>query len=215
MAQFTLPPLGDQTEIVTQSRRPSLAFSRYWNSVITRLVSEINTQSEILARLTANEINVAAVASQAQSAAATANSAATGVSAGVIIRAPWSSVTMARTVVATVPLTGVVAGTLRFDTTRLYPEGTSSMVGEFTSGTWWISEQLTSGGAKTDLLTGFWTADGGGEFILSLAINDEAALDAARPTAVNVGAVTYRLEVQRTSGGAINSAFADLRVAQA
>lgn len=219
---FTLPPLGDNGEIVTPTRRASLAFSRYWQRVLNEITKVINSiqsvqteQSAVLARLLASELMTTAASNQAQSAAATANSAAAGKSAGAAVGVVWSCPTTARTVIASVPLVGIVAGTLRFDMTRIYPSGATAMGSDLASGLWWITEELTSGGARTDILTGPWSATGAGGLAFALAIDNESSLDAARPTAVNLGDVTYRLEIQRTSGFAVTDAMADLRVAQA
>jgi hypothetical protein len=49
-----------------------------------------------------------------------------------------------------------------------------------------------------------------------VVIDDEAALDAARPTVVTTGTVTYELQVQKASGvPAVTEALVDLPVAQA
>jgi hypothetical protein len=157
-----------------------------------------------------------AAISQAQTAAASASSAGAGKASNAVVGQVFNSASSTRVIAASVPLVGVVAGTLQFDTTSIYSDVATALTGVFYSGTFWITEQLTSGvGPKNDLLTGGITVFKDGGFI-EVFINDQATLDAARPAAGILGNVTYRLEVARATGTAsLTNALADLRAAQA
>lgn len=161
-----------------------------------------------------------AAVSQASTAAATANSAGSGLASGSVTGSEFDCNSGTRVIVAAVPLTGITAGTMRFDTTAIYPifPNTKQANGFQFYGTFWITEQLTSGGTKNDLYTGTWT--GLGETVgtndADVFIDDTVTLDAARPTIGITGNVTYRLEVARASGDEIISkAYADFRAAKA
>jgi hypothetical protein len=124
--------------------------------------------------------------------------------------------------VATVNLTGITAGTLRFDTTNvLVNGGLTEVTGGPFSGEYRITEEPTSGGTVTTLLSGVWSAVGTiiipGEPIEPATISFPSSdLIAPRPTIVNTGNVTYRLQVRRSSGSAVlTGALAILRAAKA
>ena len=89
--------------------------------------------------------------------------------------------------------------------------GFSTFFGDF-----WITEQATSGGVINDLYTDTWSGLNAGGGDVSIGLDDQPALDAARPTVGITGNVTYRLQVARASGSnTVISAFADFRAAQA
>lgn len=184
----------------------SADFARWWQ----RNIAGIKT-----AQSQAN-----AAVSQAATAAATATSSGSGFASGSVINSEFDCTSTTRVIVAAVPLMGITAGTLRFDTSNIYALFPQTVIanGFQFYGTFWITEQLTSGGPKNDLYTGTWTglAESGGTAFADVFIDDTVTLDAARPTAGITGDVTYRFEVARASGSQIISkAYADFRAAQA
>lgn len=207
---MAVPPLPKNLRIQNDDGTVSADFARWWqlNVVAT---SQAQEQAQVAASA------AAASASQAQTAAATATSAGSGVPAGGSVNQQFDCNSGTRITIASVALVGVVAGTLRFDTTALYsvyPE--TNVTGSLFFGTFWITEQLTSGGPINDLYTDTWSGVNAGAGDISVYIDDQAALDAARPTVGITGNVTYRLQVARASGtNLVTSAYADFRAAQA
>jgi len=206
-----VPPLPKNMRLQNADGTVSADFARWWqlNVVATGAAQE---QAQVAASA------AAASASQAQTAAATATSAGSGFASGGVVNQQFDCTSGTRVTIATVPLIGVTAGTLRFDTTALYsiyPTTTMSGVSTF-FGDFWITEQLTSGGPVNDLYTDTWTGLNAGFGDVSIGIDDQAALDAVRPTVGITGNVTYRLQVARASGSnTVTAAFADFRAAQA
>jgi hypothetical protein len=206
-----IPPLPRNLRIQNADGSVSADFARWWqlNVVATEAV-QVQAQTAASA--------AAASASQAATAAATATSAGSGFASGGVVNQQFDCTSATRVTIATVPLIGVTAGTLRFDTTALYAvypstemTGLSTFFGDF-----WITEQLTSGGVINDLYTDTWSGLNAGQGDVSIYIDDQATLDAARPTVGITGNVTYRLQVARASGtNTVTSAFADFRAAQA
>lgn len=203
---MAIPPLPRGMRIQNTDGTVSADFARWWQQNIAG-VKQAQSQA------------VAAV-SQAATAAATANSAGSGLASGSAPNVEFDCNSGTRVVVAAVPLTGITAGTLRFDTTAIYALYPLTKIANGTQffGTFWITEQLTSGGTKNDLYTGTWSGqgEGNGANDADVFIDDPVTLDAARPTVGITGNVTYRLEVARTSGAQIISkAYADFRAAKA
>jgi hypothetical protein len=189
----------------------SADFARWWqlNVVATDAAQE---QAQVAASA------AAAASSQAATAAATGTSAGSGFPSGGVVNQQFDCTSGTRVTIASVPLIGVTAGTLRFDTTALYAVyPTTGITGVSTFfGTFWITEQLTSGGTINDLYTASWSGLNEGFGAVDIYIDNQAALDAARPTAGITGNVTYRLQVARASGSnSVTAAFADFRAAQA
>ena len=208
---MAIPPLPKNMRLQNADGSVSADFARWWqlNVVATGAAQE---RAQVAASA------AAASASQAQTAAATATSAGAGFASGGVVGQQFDCSSSTRVTIASVPLIGVTAGTLRFDTTALYAvypttemSGLSTFFGDF-----WITEQLTSGGTINDLYTDTWTGINAGQGDVSIGIDDQAALDAARPTVGITGNVTYRLQVARASGSnSVTAAFADFRAAQA
>ena len=208
---MAIPPLPRNLRIQNADGSVSADFARWWqlNVVATEAV-QVQAQTAASA--------AAASASQAATAAATATSAGSGFASGGVVNQQFDCTSATRVTIATVPLIGVTAGTLRFDTTALYAVyPTTEMTGLSTFfGDFWITEQATSGGVINDLYTDTWSGLNAGQGDVSIQIDDQAALDAARPTVGITGNVTYRLQVARASGtNTVTSAFADFRAAQA
>ena len=208
---MAIPPLPRNLRIQNDDGTVSADFARWWqlNVVATQAV-QVQAQTAASA--------AAASASQAATAAATATSAGSGFASGGVVNQQFDCTSGTRVTIATVPLIGVTAGTLRFDTTALYVVyPTTEMTGLSTFfGTFWITEQATSGGVINDLYTDTWSGLNAGQGDVSIGIDDQPALDAARPTVGITGNVTYRLQVARASGtNTVTSAFADFRAAQA
>jgi hypothetical protein len=206
-----IPPLPRNLRIQNDDGSVSADFARWWqlNVVATEAVQ---AQAQTAASA------ATAAQSQAATAAATATSSGAGFPSGGVVSQQFNCTSGARVTIATVPLIGVTAGTLRFDTTALYaiyPQteitGLSTFFGDF-----WITEQATSGGAINDLYTDTWSGLNAGAGEVDIYIDDQAALDAVRPTVGITGNVTYRLQVARASGfNTVTSAYADFRAAQA
>ena len=208
---MAIPPLPRNLRIQNADGSVSADFARWWqlNVVATEAV-QVQAQTAASA--------AAASASQAATAAATATSAGSGFASGGVVNQQFDCTSATRVTIATVPLIGVTAGTLRFDTTALYAVyPTTEMTGLSTFfGTFWITEQATSGGVINDLYTDTWSGLNAGQGDVSIGIDDQPVLDAARPTVGITGNVTYRLQVARASGtNTVTSAFADFRAAQA
>ncbi len=209
---MAVPPLPKNLRIQNADGTVSADFARWWqlNVVATDAAQEKATVAASAA---------AAASSQAATAAATGTSAGSGFPSGGVVNQEFDCTSATRVTIASVPLIGVTAGTLRFDTTSLYSiYPTTSMSGLSTFfGDFWITEQLTSGGAINDLYTDTWTGLNAGFGDVSIGIDDQAALDAARPTVGITGNVTYRLQVARQAFGTntVISAYADFRAAQA
>lgn len=209
---MAIPPLPKNMRLQNADGSVSADFARWWqlNVVATQAV-QVQAQTAASAATAAQ--------SQAATAAATATSSGSGFPSGGVVNQQFDCSSGARVTIASVPLIGVTAGTLRFDTTALYAiypttemSGLSTFFGDF-----WITEQLTSGGTINDLYTDTWTGVNAGFGDVSIGIDDQVALDAARPTVGITGNVTYRLQVARQVFGTntITSAFADFRAAQA
>lgn len=208
---MAIPPLPRNLRIQNADGSVSADFARWWqlNVVATEAV-QVQAQTAASA--------AAASASQAATAAATATSAGSGFASGGVVNQQFDCTSATRVTIATVPLIGVTAGTLRFDTTALYAVyPTTEMTGFSTFfGDFWITEQATSGGVINDLYTDTWSGLNAGQGEVDIYIDDQAALDAARPTVGITGNVTYRLQVARASGtNTVTSAYADFRAAQA
>ncbi len=208
---MAIPPLPRNLRIQNADGSVSADFARWWqlNVVATEAV-QFQAQTAASA--------AAASASQAATAAATATSAGSGFASGGVVNQQFDCTSATRVTIATVPLIGVTAGTLRFDTTALYAVyPTTEMTGFSTFfGDFWITEQATSGGVINDLYTDTWSGLNAGQGEVDIYIDDQAALDAARPTVGITGNVTYRLQVARASGtNTVTSAYADFRAAQA
>lgn len=208
---MAIPPLPANMRIQNDNGQVSADFARWWQ------LNVVETERVAVAVVTATSA-ASAAASQAQTANAAASSAGSGFASGAVVNQQFDCTSGTRVTIASVPLIGVTAGTLRFDTTNLYsvfPDTILSSPSDFL-GTFWITEQLTSGGAINDLYTDTWTAINAGQGDITVFIDDQAALDAARPAAGITGNVTYRLQVARASGtNTITAAYADFRAAQA
>ncbi len=204
-----VPPLPRNMRLQNADGTVSADFARWWQQNI------VATQAASTAAATAATA-ASAAQSQAQTAAAAATSAGAGFASGADVGRAFSCSSGTRVVVSEIALVGITAGTMRFDTTAFYSLVDTTMTGSLLAGQFWITEQLTSGGTKNDLYTDTWTAldEGGG--IISVYIDDEAALNAARPVIGITGNVTYRLEVARVTGTqTVTNAYADFRAAQA
>lgn len=208
---MAIPPLPRSMRIQNLDGTVSSDFARWWQlNVVATDAAQVQAQTAASAATAAQ--------SQAATAAATATSSGSGFPSGGVVSQQFDCTSATRVTIATVPLIGVTAGTLRFDTTALYAiypqteiSGVSTFFGDF-----WITEQLTSGGTINDLYTDTWSGINAGFGDVSIGIDDQAALDAARPTAGITGNVTYRLQVARASGSnTVTSAYADFRAAQA
>lgn len=188
-------------------------FSRLWDRTMGTIE---RNDADIRAALAAAGIAVREgqnAQSQAQTAAATANSAAAGKAAASVVGVGWTGPTTSWQTVASVDLTGVVAGTLRFDTTRIYASAsaTASEAAALYSLQFRIRESggTVLYGPATVTVEVF-------EGTVSITIFDVAPLDAARPAVVTTGAVTYELQLQGTGAvSIISGGLADFRVAQA
>ena len=211
-----IPPLNRQGSIVNRNGTPSNSFAIYWQNVIKAIQKQIadiiavnNEQTNLLnqileAQATANAANAALNSMNSGFPSGTSGPFAFGVSS-----TSWLTI-------GTVSLTGVTAGTLRFDTTRLLINGFATTVTDGPlAADYQIAEELTGGGPVSVCLSGTWTAEqvagDPAEIVFPFA-----TVDAARPTIVNTGAVTYRLQVRRSSGIAVLAgARAIFRAAQA
>ncbi len=184
-------------------------FAILWDKTVGQIEA---TVSEIVATNARQDAQLA----QLLAVQAAVNSQASGKPSGTSGPTSFGVSGAGRVTIGTVALTGVVAGTLRFDSTRIYIDGIKTAVTDAFSGTYWITEEPTSGGTETDILTGSWTADPVGPGEPVVIVFPGATVDAARPTATNTGDVTYRLEVARASGTAVlTNALATFRAAQA
>ena len=207
---MAVPPLPKNLRIQNADGTVSADFARWWQlNVVATSAAQEQAQVAVSA--------AAAASSQAATATATGTSAGSGFASGGVVNQQFDCTDGTRVTIATVPLIGVTAGTLRFDTTALYSIfAQTEVTGSSFFGDFWITEQLTSGGTINDLYTATWFGLNEGAGIVSVYIDDQAALDAARPTAGITGNVTYRLQVARASGtNSVTSAFADFRAAQA
>lgn len=206
---FTLPPLNRQSAIIGTAGRASDAFAQYWQRVLNAIGGAITDIRSTNERQDAQLAQLLAVQ-------AAVNSQAAGLPSGTSGPTRFGVSSGTRIIAGSVNLTGVVAGTLRFDTTRLNADSLTTVTAGPLAGTYWITEEPTSGGTKTDILTGSWTATlpGPGEPVE--IVFPDATVDAARPATTNTGAVTYRLELARASGSAVlTNAIATFRAGQA
>ncbi len=62
---FRLPRLPEDAEIVTANRRPSFRFQRWWQSIVTKLEGQENTQDDILAQLQQAQADIVTALNQA------------------------------------------------------------------------------------------------------------------------------------------------------
>lgn len=207
---MSIPPLPKGMRLQNSDGSVSSDFARWWQLNIVE-TSKVQEKAQMAASA------AAASASQAQTAAAVATSAGSGFASGGAVEQQFTCNSGTRLTVASVALVGVTAGTLRFDTTALYAIYPQTEITGFQFfGTFWITEQLTSGGPINDLYSASWSGINAGRGDISVYIDDQAALDAARPTVGITGNVTYRLQVARASGtNSVTSAYADFRAAQA
>jgi hypothetical protein len=198
-----IPPLNRSAPVVTRNFTASNSFAIYWANVIAAIKAQIadivainNEQTNLL-----NQILAAQASANAANAAL--NSLNSGLPSGTSGPTTFGVSSTSWVTVGTVVLTGVTAGTLRFDTTRLLGDGfVTTLTGGALAADFRITEEPTGGGAVTDCVTGTWSAT-----VLSgdpvEIVFPEATVDAARPTLVNTGNVTYRLQVRRASGSAV------------
>lgn len=210
-----IPPLNRQGSIVNRNGTPSNSFAIYWQNVIKAIQKQIADvvavnveQTNLLNQILAAQASANAANASANSINSNFPSATDGPKLFSVSSTSWVAI-------AFVDLTGVTAGTLRFDTTRILLNGTTTLSNAPLNANYRITEQPTGGGPVTVCLSGTWTADQPPGDPLEISFPD-ATVDAARPTIVNTGAVTYRLEVQRSSGlGVLTDATAIFRAAQA
>lgn len=188
-------------------------FSRLWDRTMGTIE---RNDADIRAALEAAGIAVREgqnAQSQAATAAATANSAAAGKAAGSVVGARWVGPGTGWLTIASVDLTGVVAGTLRFDTTRIYAAADAIIVPDELV-VFGLEFRIRESGGTVLYGPAVFTVQGGMPVII--AIDDAAALDAARPAVVTTGAVTYQLQARGTGAvNVTNGGLADFRVAQA
>lgn len=212
---FKFPPLERGFKISDASGIVSDAFARFWQKFGSELTKQETTQDALLQQILTAQAAASAAQASANAANASSNSVGSGKVSGTSNLQNFSCSSVVRATIATVNLTGVVAGTLRFDTTSIfgsYP--LTSLIGTAFSGNIFITEQSTSGGAVTDIYSGSITAVNDGEGGIEFTY-DQAAIDALRPTAVNVGNVTYRLQIAKTGSVNLIDASCILRAAQA
>src|SRR5690606_10815137 len=62
---FRLPRLTEDAEIVTANRRPSFRFQRWWQSIVTKLEGQENTQDDILVQLQQAQADIVTALNQA------------------------------------------------------------------------------------------------------------------------------------------------------
>lgn len=206
---FSLPPLNRQSAIIGAAGRASDAFAQYWQRVL-------NAVSGAIRDIQATNVRQDAQLAQLLAIQAAVNSQGAGLPSGTSGPTRFGVPSATRVIAGTVSLAGITAGTLRFDTTVVYADLTTAVTDGPFSGTYWITEELTSGGPKTDILTGAWSA----EFVAPgepvLVTWPGSVIGAARPATTNTGAVTYRLELARASGTAVlTGALATFRAGQA
>jgi hypothetical protein len=227
---ISIPPLNRALEIVTRNRIAGDAFATYWGQVLAAIKSQFTAieavNAEQAAQLAtvnailveqANQLNqILAAQASANLANAALNSINSGFPSGTSGPASFGVSSTSYVTIGTVALTGITAGTLRFDTTRLLVDGFStSLTSGLLAADYRITEEPTSGGAVTTCLTGTWTASQLSGDPVDIVF-PEATVDAARPTLVNTGNVTYKLQVRRASGSAVlTNAMAIFRAAKA
>ncbi len=220
---MAIPPLNRQDRIIAQNGTASTSFSIYWALVLKSIEDQFASINTLIAGQAAQLVTITNLLNQVLAAQASANAANaalnsinSGLPSGTSGPTTFGVSSGTYATVGTVALTGVTAGTLRFDTTRLLSDGfVTGLTSGPLSADYRITEEPTGGGTVTTCITGTWTAS-----ILSgdpvEIVFPEATLDAARPTLVNTGNVTYRLQVRRASGSAVlTGAKAIFRAAQA
>lgn len=218
---FSLPSLANDINIVGRTGVASRYFSGLWAKLTGEIVKQETRQDTLLAQIMGVKLDTEAALSQASTAAAIANSAGENVPSGGETGKVFDVISSAFVPVSSVALTGITAGTLRFDTTNIYTSQASQIVGnQIFLGSYRILERLTSGGASNVLFLGTWTGeretDPSLPQLVESFIDNKAALDAARPAVGLIGNVTYTLEVARASGtNTATNMFADFRVAKA
>ena len=213
---MAIPPLSNTLEIVGPNRIASGPFAIYWGQVRKSIEDQIAAIIAVNIEQTNLLRQVLAAQSSANAANAALNSINSGFPSGTSGPTSFGVSSTSYVTVGTIALTGITAGTLRVDTTRLLVDGFSTTL---TSGSlsadYRITEEPTSGGAVTTCLTGAWSASQLSADPVEI-IFPEATVDAARPTLVNTGNVTYKLQVRRASGSAIlTNAMAIFRAAKA
>lgn len=220
---MNIPPLNRMTPIVTEDRMASNSFAIYWANVITSIQKQITDISDIIADIQAVNIEqtnllnqILAAQASANAANAALNSINSGLPSGTSGPTTFGVSSTSYVTVGTVALTGVTAGTLRFDTTRLLNDGfATTLTGGALVADYQITEELTSGGPPAVCLTGTWSASQLSGDPVEIVFPD-ATVDAARPTLTITGNVTYKLQVRRASGSAVlGGAKAIFRAAQA
>lgn len=220
---MNIPPLNRAAPVVTRNLTASNSFAIYWANVISAIQGQISDINAIIADIVAinveqtNLLNqILAAQASANAANAALNSINSGLPSGTSGPNTFGVSSTSWTTIGTVALTGVTAGTLRFDTTRLLNDGFATTL---TSGPlaadYQITEELTSGGPPAVCLTGTWSASQLSGDPVEIVF-PEATVDAARPTLTITGSVTYKLQVRRASGSAaLAGAMAIFRAAQA
>lgn len=213
---MNIPPLNRSLELVSLSRTPSNAFAIYWAEVIKAIQAQIADIVAINVEQTNLLNQILAAQASADAANAALNSINSGLPSGTSGPTTFGVSSTSWVTVGTVALTGVTAGTLRFDTTRLLGDGfVTTLTGGALDADFRITEEPTSGGTVTDCVTGTWSATVLPGDPVEIVFPD-ATVDAARPTLVNTGNVTYKLQVRRASGSAVLAgAKAIFRAAQA
>lgn len=213
---MAIPPLNRQNKIIAANGTADTAFAIYWGQVIKSIEDQLAAIKAVNIEQTNLLNQVIAAQASANAANAALNSINSGLPSGTSGPTTFGVSSGTYVTVGTIALTGITAGTLRFDTTRLLVDGfVTGLTGGALSADYRITEEPTSGGTVTDCITGTWTAT-----ILPgdpvEIVFPEATVDAARPTLVNTGNVTYKLQVRRASGaGVLTGAMAIFRAAQA
>lgn len=213
-----IPPLNRSAPVVTHNLTASNSFAIYWANVIAAIKAQIADIVSINTEQTNLLNQILAVQASSNAANAALNSINLGFPSGTSGPSVFGVSSTSWVTVGSVDLMGVTAGTLRFDTTRLLVDGINTdITGSPTLlADYQITEEPTGGGSVTVCLSGSWTATK--DFVSGLVEIDfpVATVDAARPTMVNTGNVTYRLQVRRASGSnSLANAVAIFRAAKA
>lgn len=206
-----LPFLPPEVRIVDpMTGMPSVEFRRWWEEVTQQIGDVGDTVTVTSSAIGATQAQTQALAESVAGAQASADSGGTARSGSAtdpdvdLSGTGWFSGPL-------VNLTGVSAGDLTITGSRpLANPGSATLTGNaFVAGEFRVVEVV--GGVDTTVFTGQWAAEdssGGEQGVPSSVLitgDDAADVQAFSSARVSTGAVSYRLDMRRTSGAIVNN----------
>lgn len=218
-SNLQIPGINGATQIAQQDGKPTQLFITWFNGLITAITTQVNSNTNAIALIQAQQAQLNAVVQQLQAtqtlAANAQQTADAGVSTGAKSGQDVQIVTLSSTsftTVATVALTGVAAGnlTIQGSGANQLDSTTLSISGIFT-GNW----QIVENPGATVVYSGSYTAQGFydselGATVVNLWNNvDTSTVSIARTT---TGSITYLLQMTAPAGVTVGAVQAYLYV---